>query len=395
VGRPLVSVVIPTYQRRELVLRAARSALAQRYEPLELLVADDGSTDGTVEALQALADPRLIVVAIEHGGVSAARNAALERAAGSIVAFLDSDDRWFPHHVATVTGMFERRPSAVLATTTSDHASFGRRSVRSTRLVDPLPRLLAGSFVGGISSVAVRTAVLDESGRFATDLEYGEDSDLYRRLGLLGPFCTLRTRTVVLQTTRGSVMDRIRAEGEQFAAADLALARFGDQVRATPRAAELGPRVEGARMFVAAMAAVARNQEALVAVKLREACVLLPELRSEPLLVLGRAHAAFGGPNDPAAGIAMLGRLWPSRSDETAAGLRAYTTVRALASRRPRRAAEAARGISVAASFRLVRRHGPVVALHVWKSVDRMLHTARESPLLASSAATGASREAP
>lgn len=122
---------------------------------------------------------------------------------------------------------------------------------------------------------------------------------------------------------------------------------------------------------------------------------MLPELRSEPLLVLGRALVALGSPGDQAAGVATLARLWPSRADETAAGLRAYTALRALAAGRPGRAAEAARGISFAPALRLVRRHSPVVALHLWKTVDSRIHTARESPLLTHAAVSGAARRAP
>ncbi len=383
VRAPLVSVVIPTYQRRQLVLRAVKSALAQRYSPFEVIVADDGSTDGTVEALRALADPRLTVLAREHEGVSSARNGAIDAARGDVVAFLDSDDRWLPHHLATVTEMLDRWPEAVLATTAPDYAAFGRRRPRAAKLIDPMPRILVSSFVGPISSVAVRRTALVEAGSFAADLAYAEETDLYRRLALAGPFTTLRSRTAVMQRTRGSVTDQTRAVGGQFAASDLALARLEERVRGTPRAAELTPRVEGMRAFLAGLAAAREGDEEQSSAKLLVACALCPELRSEPVAVLGRVLATLGAGTQSASPLETVARLWPHRDDETAVALRAYAGLRALAAGSPRRAARAARGLSVRATAKLARDHAPAVGLYVWKALDRRLHTAPESPLLA------------
>ena len=94
---------------------------------------------------------------------------------------------------------------------------------------------------------------------------------------------------------------------------------------------------------MAALAAAGAGDEAQVAAKLREACALLPELRSEPVLVLGRVLAALGGAGDSSPAIATVARLWPG-VDETAAALRAYAALSSLASGHPRRAAAAARG---------------------------------------------------
>jgi Glycosyl transferase family 2 len=381
--RPLVSVVIPTYQRRDFVLRALRSALAQRYEPFEVLVVDDGSTDGTVEALEAVDDPRVVVVAREHRGLSAARNAAVEHARGSVLTFLDSDDRWLPHHLATVTEVLERRPEAVLAATAPDYAAFRRRPPRKARLVDPMPRILVGGFVGPITCVAVQRQALAEVGPFATDLHYGEETDLYRRLALLGSFAMLRSRTAVMQRTRGSMTDQTRAVGGQFATVEISLVRLAKRARETPRAAELVPRIEGARAFVAALGAACAGDEGEVAAKLREACMLLPELRSEPALVLGRALAALGGGGDSTPAVATIARLWPGE-DRTGAALRAYAALRSLATGHPRRAAAAARGLTLRSVGQLGR-HAPAAGLHLWKAVDRRIHTARESPLVGAS----------
>jgi glycosyltransferase involved in cell wall biosynthesis len=100
---PAVSAIVPTYQRRELVKRAVASVFSQTYRDFELIVVDDGSTDGTAEALAAVGDDRLVYHWQSNRGVSAARNTGIRLARGAILAFLDCDNRWLPDHWAVVT----------------------------------------------------------------------------------------------------------------------------------------------------------------------------------------------------------------------------------------------------------------------------------------------------
>src|SRR4051812_39304412 len=89
-----VSVIIPTYNRRELVCRAIDSVLAQSRPVAEIVVVDDGSTDGTIDALDARYGAKLRCVSQANAGVAAARNHGLRLAQGRFIAFLDSDDEW-------------------------------------------------------------------------------------------------------------------------------------------------------------------------------------------------------------------------------------------------------------------------------------------------------------
>src|SRR5688500_15307007 len=98
---PSVSVVIPTFERRRLVNEAVHSALDQVLVDVEVIVVDDGSTDGTAASLLR-ADERVKVVRRPNGGAAAARNTGIRNAQAPIVAFLDSDDRWQPHHLQEV-----------------------------------------------------------------------------------------------------------------------------------------------------------------------------------------------------------------------------------------------------------------------------------------------------
>jgi glycosyltransferase involved in cell wall biosynthesis len=95
---PLVSVVIPTFKRPELVLRAIRSALAQTVRSIEVIVVTDGPDDSTVAAVTKLSDGRVRLISLPvRSGANAARNAGIQAARGEWAAMLDDDDEWLPH----------------------------------------------------------------------------------------------------------------------------------------------------------------------------------------------------------------------------------------------------------------------------------------------------------
>ena len=92
----LVSVVIPTYDRAELLPRAVRSVLAQTYQNMEIIIVDDGSRDNTQEVVKSFSDPRVRYVRHDtNRGVSAARNTGIKNSRGEFIGLLDSDDEYF------------------------------------------------------------------------------------------------------------------------------------------------------------------------------------------------------------------------------------------------------------------------------------------------------------
>jgi glycosyltransferase involved in cell wall biosynthesis len=113
-GEPLFSVIITTYNRRELLPRAMASVLEQRCGDLELLVIDNGSTDGTREAVEAIGDPRVRYVRNPRptGSCDGPRNHGLALARGRYTAFLDDDDAWYPEKLEKVKAAFEADPRA-------------------------------------------------------------------------------------------------------------------------------------------------------------------------------------------------------------------------------------------------------------------------------------------
>ncbi len=331
---PAVSVIIPTYQRREAVLGAVSSALVQTWRDFELIVVDDGSDDGSGEALARFGD-RISYRWRPNAGPAAARNAGLAIATGEIVAFLDSDDRWLPDHLATVNALLLRHPEAVLASTGRDFRNAGRGTVSRARLVRPLPRLLIGNFVGQPSCIAVRRAAVVAAGGFDERLEVGEDAALWLRLALQGPFAFLRRRTVVRGRSSDSLEARARRDGSYLAAVELGVRGLLDQVGREDR---LLRAARGSLRFAAALAALDGGDPRPA---LADACALLPELSAEPGLVLGRLALAVPGfavPRRRLGAAAALADAWPDPRADSALRLRTAAIRAALEARRPRTA---------------------------------------------------------
>jgi cellulose synthase/poly-beta-1,6-N-acetylglucosamine synthase-like glycosyltransferase len=134
VDRPLVSIIMPTWNRAQLLRRAVLSVQAQTYAGWELIVVDDGSTDDTPYVLQGLQtfDRRIRVVAGEHAGVSRARNAGLAAARGKYVAFLDSDNTWQPDFLRVALSAMHSRGLRRPTPPWSCETATGRRTGRST-----------------------------------------------------------------------------------------------------------------------------------------------------------------------------------------------------------------------------------------------------------------------
>lgn len=112
----LVSILIPTYNRAQLIAESIQSVLDQTYTDFEAIVVDDGSTDKTSEIIEGFSDPRLRYVSAEHTGfVSKVRNRALKEAKGELIAFIDSDDLWLPHHLESLVDILKNNSDLGMA----------------------------------------------------------------------------------------------------------------------------------------------------------------------------------------------------------------------------------------------------------------------------------------
>jgi len=194
--QPEVSVVIPTHNRCQLLQRTLSSVLAQSGVRFEVIIVDDGSTDGTSEFLLSLEDPAVVVLRHEvPRGVSAARNAGLRIARGTWVAFTDDDDLWAPYKLRAQLDAAQRLPGAgwvVVGEVVVDPALriiAGRQPPREAEMRN---LLLYNIVPAGGSGTMVRTELLRQLGGFSIDLTVLADWDLWIRLFLAAPAAFVR-----------------------------------------------------------------------------------------------------------------------------------------------------------------------------------------------------------
>lgn len=183
-----VSVIIPTYNRASVLARALRSVSSQTLRPEEVIVVDDGSTDDTASMVRDYGE-RIHYLRQENRGPGAARNLGIAHATGRYVAFLDSDDLWFPWTLGNFRHAIgeNHQPSLVAGTEFSfsqpdQLAQVERDEAAWTYYAHYLASADDGVWIGGCAA-AIRRDELDSAGGFTEDHINGEDSDLWLRLG--------------------------------------------------------------------------------------------------------------------------------------------------------------------------------------------------------------------
>ncbi|MBE3604162.1 glycosyltransferase [bacterium] len=198
-----VSAIIPVYNGAATVADAIRSALAQTFSALEIIVVDDGSTDSTPAVLEQFGD-RIRVIRRPNGGISAARNQGAAAAAGEYLAFLDADDLWEPQMVERCAAALDAHPECVmafanLALVDSDGRDLGARLIGSGFDHAPtLEEMLVRLWPIMPSAVMVRRSAYDTVGGFCEEFRsYGfEDVVFWLRLRELGAFRFVPERLV-------------------------------------------------------------------------------------------------------------------------------------------------------------------------------------------------------
>lgn len=186
-GTPVpVTVLITTYNRREVVCGAVASALAQTMSDIDVLVVDDGSTDGTGDELARRfgADPRLRVVSRPNGGAPAARNTGLDHARGEYLALLDSDDLWQPEYLESQLAVFAADPTVDLVINDGiceePDGSVRRLSeYPNWVLPDSIEALCRGTWI--LPSLTVVRTAAARTVRFDERVQYCDDTDFIWR----------------------------------------------------------------------------------------------------------------------------------------------------------------------------------------------------------------------
>jgi glycosyltransferase involved in cell wall biosynthesis len=193
---PEISVVIPLHNKAGHIGKTIESVLAQSRAPKEILVIDDGSTDGGDGLVEQYARS-VILIRRPHAGVSVARNLGIEMAAGEFIAFLDADDVWKPDFLEKVARLLERWAGASAAGCAYEYLRAGDRitKLKFSTLTDdfregPIDYFASMARKGApplhSSTTLARRSVLKKLGGFPVGHRWGEDHDTWARLALAG-----------------------------------------------------------------------------------------------------------------------------------------------------------------------------------------------------------------
>jgi len=208
--KPLISVIIPTYNRGWIIKEAIDSVLSQDYRDFELIIVDDGSTDNTLEILNAYQDDITVLRQNNHG-VSAARNWGITAASGRFIAFLDSDDLWLPQKLFRQVEFFNKNPDAQICQTEETWIRKGVRvnpKKRHKKLWGMIFEQSLALCLVSPSAVMIRRSLFDEVGVFDEKLPVCEDYDLWLRISCRFPVYLVDTPLII---KRGGHDDQLSA----------------------------------------------------------------------------------------------------------------------------------------------------------------------------------------
>ncbi len=207
---PLISVIIPTYNRGWIIKEAIDSVLAQEYINYELIVVDDGSIDDTHDILNSY-QKNFLVLRQNNKGVSAARNRGFAAASGRFIAFLDSDDIWLPQKLSRQVDFFQSNPDALICQTEEIWIRNNVRVNPKKRHEKPSGMIFEPSLslcLVSPSAVMIKRSLFEEVGLFDETLPACEDYDLWLRVSCRHQVHLIDTPLII---KRGGHYDQLSA----------------------------------------------------------------------------------------------------------------------------------------------------------------------------------------
>lgn len=185
---PMISIVIPLYNKEDCVSTTLQSVLNQSFTNFEIVVVDDGSTDKSLSIVSSLSDNRIRLFSQNNGGPSSARNRGLKESRADYIAFIDADDIWDPNYLKEMVFLINRFPDAVFW-------SFNYSVIEDRKIKDVRSKEYCGyvsenwdafPFPFFTSASCCRKSTMDDLGGFDERIVYGEDLDMWFRLLLSG-----------------------------------------------------------------------------------------------------------------------------------------------------------------------------------------------------------------
>lgn len=209
---PLVSVILPTFNRENSIQRSVNSVLRQSFTNFELIIIDDASTDGTREKIESIQDKRIRYIA--HGkqrGAGAARNTGIVEARGKYIAFQDSDDEWVQNKLEIQLKVINSSKKIGAVFSPYVLISNGDREQRPPKIThgmqgDILESILGSSFIG-TPTLLIRCSVLKKSGNFNEQLQTLEEWELAIRVAKHCHFACIKKPLLKAYKTPGSISD--------------------------------------------------------------------------------------------------------------------------------------------------------------------------------------------
>lgn len=181
-----VDVIIPTYNGMPWLEATVKSVLGQTHEKLTLYIVDDGSTDDTEKYVKSINDSRVVYIKKPNGGQSTARNLGIAKSSSPFVAFLDSDDIWYPEKLEKQLAVFKKNPKVGMVYGHHyliDENDVIQGNLRHWYRGDIFNELCRGNFISGSASmVLVRREVFDKVGVFRESFLIGEDWEMWLRI---------------------------------------------------------------------------------------------------------------------------------------------------------------------------------------------------------------------
>ena len=202
------SVVIPMYNTALYVEATVRGVLAQEYADFEVIVVNDGSTDGCEKVVAAIGDLRIRIINKPNTGVSDTRNVGCREAKGEYIAFLDSDDYWYPDHLSEAAKFFEQYPEVKWYGARHFTIPFGSQPPTdlSNTLISLRNYFVDGKGYVHSTSLIIRRDVFTECGGYPVDMKYFEDyyfqGKVASRYPILG--CNERVTSIYYKKRPGS-----------------------------------------------------------------------------------------------------------------------------------------------------------------------------------------------
>jgi len=208
----LVSCIVPAYNGERFLAEAIESILAQSYSNVQLIVVDDGSTDGTPQVAARFED-RITYVRQENAGPAAARNRGLKEVQGEFIAFLDADDLWEETKLERQLARFQERPELSYSVTLTQNFWEEEAKEEEAKFADhrkskPMPGYVT-------QTLMVKKEWMDRTGGFDEDLDHGDSADWFQRVDEAGAVGELMDEVLARRRLHRENRSRVHSAGSR------------------------------------------------------------------------------------------------------------------------------------------------------------------------------------